>query len=148
MLAVSNSFATTGSSTVTCQTASGQPSGRFYGEYVETFCITFFTLEYLLRLVSTPDLKRFGRSVLNTVDLVAILPHYLQIVLECFEDQDIHLHSGDIETVARVGKVIWNQTLEDESLLCVWSPVVVLVLLLIGPPGGPSSEDHASDEDL
>lgn len=87
------------------QTASGQPSGRFYGEYVETFCITFFTLEYLLRLMSTPDVKRFGRSVLNTVDLIAILPHYLQMILECFEDQDIHPHSGDIETVARVGKV-------------------------------------------
>ncbi|XP_069016952.1 potassium voltage-gated channel subfamily V member 2 [Embiotoca jacksoni] len=87
------------------KTASGQPSGRFYGEYVETCCITFFTLEYLLRLISTPDIKCFGRSVLNTVDLVAILPHYLQMILECFEDDDVHPHSGDIETVARVGKV-------------------------------------------
>uniref|UniRef100_A0A3Q4BBQ5 Potassium voltage-gated channel subfamily V member 2 n=1 Tax=Mola mola TaxID=94237 RepID=A0A3Q4BBQ5_MOLML len=82
-----------------------KPSGRFYGEYVETLCIAFFTLEYLLRLVSTPNLRRFGRSVLNTVDLIAILPHYLQLILECFEDEDMHLHSGDIETVARVGKV-------------------------------------------
>ncbi|KAM3600151.1 uncharacterized protein V6R79_018612 [Siganus canaliculatus] len=87
------------------KTASGEPSGKFYGESVETFCITFFTLEYLLRLLSTPDLKCFGRSVLNTVDLIAILPHYLQMLLECFEDEDIHLHSEDIETVARVGKV-------------------------------------------
>uniref|UniRef100_A0A3B4T8N5 Potassium voltage-gated channel subfamily V member 2 n=1 Tax=Seriola dumerili TaxID=41447 RepID=A0A3B4T8N5_SERDU len=88
------------------KTASGQLSGRFYGEHVETFCIAFFTLEYLLRLASTPDLKRFGRSVLNTVDLIAILPHYLQMVLECFEDKDMHLHSGDIEAVARVGQVL------------------------------------------
>ncbi|XP_061589479.1 potassium voltage-gated channel subfamily V member 2 isoform X1 [Cololabis saira] len=87
------------------KTPSGQPSGRFYGESVEAFCITFFTLEYLLRLISTPDLKCFGRSVLNTVDLIAILPHYLQMMLECFEDEDMHLHSGDITTVARVGKV-------------------------------------------
>ncbi|KAF7649759.1 hypothetical protein LDENG_00136240 [Lucifuga dentata] len=85
--------------------ASGELSGRFYGEYVETFCIAFFTLEYLLRLVSTPDLRRFGRSLLNTVDLIAILPHFLQIVLECFDDDDTHRHSGDIETVASVGKV-------------------------------------------
>uniref|UniRef100_A0A8C5GRJ4 Potassium voltage-gated channel subfamily V member 2 n=1 Tax=Gouania willdenowi TaxID=441366 RepID=A0A8C5GRJ4_GOUWI len=80
-------------------------SGRFYGEYVETFCIAFFTMEYLLRLVSTPDLKLFGRSVLNTVDLIAILPHYLQMILECFEDEDLHPSPGDIETVGRVGKV-------------------------------------------
>lgn len=72
---------------------------------METFCIAFFTLEYLLRLVSTPDLKCFGRSVLNTVDLIAILPHYLQMILECFDDEDTHHHSGDIETVASVGKV-------------------------------------------
>uniref|UniRef100_A0A672Z0T5 Potassium voltage-gated channel subfamily V member 2 n=1 Tax=Sphaeramia orbicularis TaxID=375764 RepID=A0A672Z0T5_9TELE len=82
-----------------------KPSGRFYGESVETLCIAFFTLEYVLRLVSTPELTRFGRSVLNTVDLVAILPHYLQMVLEQFDDQDFHLHSGDIETVGRVGKL-------------------------------------------
>uniref|UniRef100_A0A672JR95 Potassium voltage-gated channel subfamily V member 2 n=1 Tax=Salarias fasciatus TaxID=181472 RepID=A0A672JR95_SALFA len=82
-----------------------KPSGRFYGEHVESFCITFFTVEYLLRLVSTPDIRCFGRSVLNTVDLIAILPHYLQTVLECFEDEDIHPNSGDIETVGRVGKV-------------------------------------------
>ncbi|XP_037607885.1 potassium voltage-gated channel subfamily V member 2 [Sebastes umbrosus] len=87
------------------KTASGQLSGRFYGEYAESFCITFFTLEYLLRLLSTPDLKCFGRSVLNIVDLVAILPHYLQMVLERFEDEDIHPHAGDIENVGRVGKV-------------------------------------------
>ena len=72
---------------------------------METFCITFFTLEYLLRLVSTPDLRCFGRSVLNIVDLVAILPHYLQMMLECYEAEDVHLHAGDIETVGRVGKV-------------------------------------------
>lgn len=72
---------------------------------MESFCISFFTLEYLLRLVSTPELKCFARSVLNTVDLVAILPHYLQLMLECFEDKDMHLHSGDIEAVSRVGKV-------------------------------------------
>lgn len=72
---------------------------------METSCIAFFTLEYLLRLASTPDLRCFVQSVLNTVDLIAILPHYLQMLLECFEDRDVHHHSGDIETVARVGKV-------------------------------------------
>lgn len=87
------------------QTASVQPCGRFYGEFVETICISFFTLEYLLRLMSTPDLKHFGCGVLTTVDLIAILPHYLQMILECFEDKEAHLYSGDIEAVARVGKV-------------------------------------------
>ncbi|KAG7476651.1 hypothetical protein MATL_G00085290 [Megalops atlanticus] len=86
------------------KTHAGQLSGKTYGEYVETFCIAFFTMEYLLRLVSTPDLKRFGRSVLNAVDLIAILPLYLQLILECFENDDYGKHT-DIETVGRVGKL-------------------------------------------
>ncbi|KAG9335737.1 hypothetical protein JZ751_004273 [Albula glossodonta] len=86
------------------KTPSGQLSGKTYGEYVETFCIAFFTMEYLLRLVSTPDLKRFGRSMLNAVDLIAILPLYLQMFLERFENEDYGKHT-DIETVGRVGKV-------------------------------------------
>lgn len=85
-------------------TPTGQLSGHSYAEYVETFCIAFFTMEYLLRLISTPDLKRFGRSVLNAVDLIAILPLYLQMTLEVFEKEDRARHD-DIETVGRVGKL-------------------------------------------
>ncbi|KFO26513.1 Potassium voltage-gated channel subfamily V member 2 [Fukomys damarensis] len=40
-------------------------------EQVEMLCVAFFTLEFLLRLVSTPDLRRFARSALNLVDLLA-----------------------------------------------------------------------------
>ncbi|XP_074143438.1 potassium voltage-gated channel subfamily V member 2 [Sminthopsis crassicaudata] len=79
-------------------------------EHVETFCITFFTLEYLLRLASTPDLQRFVRSALNMVDLIAILPLYLQLLLETFMGEDQAGGKGsprehDIETVGKVGKV-------------------------------------------
>ncbi|XP_037122309.1 potassium voltage-gated channel subfamily V member 2-like [Syngnathus acus] len=87
------------------KTPSGQLSSRFYGDHVETLCIAFFTLEYILRLLSTPNIRSFGRSVLNSVDLIAILPHYLQIVLECFDEEGTHMHSGDIEAMTRVGKL-------------------------------------------
>ncbi|XP_063149171.1 potassium voltage-gated channel subfamily V member 2 [Candoia aspera] len=79
-------------------------------EHVETFCIAFFTLEYILRLVSTPDLHRFASSALNAVDLIAILPLYLQLLLELFIDEtQAHgrgsQHEHEIEKVGRVGKV-------------------------------------------
>lgn len=135
------------------QTPSGQLSGRSYGEHVESFCITFFTLEYLLRLMSTPDLKRFGSSVLNTVDLVAILPHYLQMLLEFFSAEDVQLHSGDIETVGRVGKVrrgLEGQHDDDDDIIQFTGLTHSLVLLLwfFLPVAGSGSEDHASDENL
>ncbi|KAK1174726.1 potassium voltage-gated channel subfamily V member 2 [Acipenser oxyrinchus oxyrinchus] len=87
------------------KTHTGQLSGKTYLENVETLCIAFFTVEYILRLVSTPDLKQFLKSVLNAVDLIAILPLFLQITLECFENEDYGKHGHDIETVGRVGKV-------------------------------------------
>ncbi|XP_068944251.1 potassium voltage-gated channel subfamily V member 2 [Petaurus breviceps papuanus] len=79
-------------------------------EHVETLCIAFFTLEYLLRLASTPDLRRFARSALNLVDLIAILPLYLQLLLETLMGEDQGRGKGsardhDIETVGCVGKV-------------------------------------------
>lgn len=82
-----------------------QLSGKTYCEYVEMLCIAFFTMEYILRLVSTPDLTHFAKSVLNAVDLIAILPLYLQMLLESFESDDYGRHGSDIETVGRVGKV-------------------------------------------
>lgn len=79
-------------------------------EHVEMLCVAFFTLEFLLRLASTPNLRRFARSALNLVDLVAILPFYLQLLLECFTSEDQRHIKGsprehDLETVGRVGKV-------------------------------------------
>ena len=83
---------------------------RPFLEHVETLCMAFFTLEFLLRLASTPDLRRFARSALNLVDLVAILPLYLQLLLECFTSEGQLHGSGsprehDLETMGRVGKV-------------------------------------------
>uniref|UniRef100_A0A671LZ01 Potassium channel, subfamily V, member 2b n=1 Tax=Sinocyclocheilus anshuiensis TaxID=1608454 RepID=A0A671LZ01_9TELE len=80
-------------------------SGKTYGEFVETLCITFFTSEYLLRLVSTPDIGRFVKSILNTVDLMAILPQFLQFALESFETFGSRKQTTDMETVGQVSKM-------------------------------------------
>lgn len=79
--------------------------GKTHAEIVETLCITFFTVEYLLRLVSTPDLRRFGKSALNGVDLIAILPQFLQLVIESFESDGSAKQHSDMETVEQVSKV-------------------------------------------
>lgn len=89
--------------------AAGAANGRPYLEHVETLCIAFFTLEYVLRIISTPDIHHFTRSVLNGVDLIAILPLYLQLTLETFSGEDQSgnrsSHEHEIEAVGRVGKV-------------------------------------------
>ena len=52
---------------------------------IEAFCIAVFTLEYLLRLFASPQgpgVCKFLRNVWNIVDLVAIIPFYIEWVME------------------------------------------------------------------
>lgn len=49
--------------------------------YIETVCIVWFSFEYLLRLSVTPNRVHFLCSPMNAVDLIAILPFYLEITL-------------------------------------------------------------------
>ncbi|XP_075060968.1 potassium voltage-gated channel subfamily V member 2-like [Mixophyes fleayi] len=79
--------------------------GKSYMEHVEIICVIFFTTEYVMRLFSTSDIKRFLKTLLNIVDLIAILPFYIQIIFERFsEEAYMHLHPDDIEKMERVGQ--------------------------------------------
>ncbi|EPQ08421.1 Potassium voltage-gated channel subfamily F member 1 [Myotis brandtii] len=50
-------------------------------ESVETACIGWFTLEYLLRLFASPNKLHFVLSFMNIVDVLAILPFYVSLTL-------------------------------------------------------------------
>ncbi len=49
--------------------------------WIESGCVAWFTLEYLLRLVSAPFKLRFLYQPLNIIDLAAIIPFYVIITL-------------------------------------------------------------------
>jgi len=62
--------------------------GRYPFPEIEYFCIMCFSVEYLLRLFTCcagPGLFRFIFDVMNTVDLLAIAPWYIQL---SFTDAD------------------------------------------------------------
>nr|AAB02604.1 potassium channel homolog [Polyorchis penicillatus] len=44
---------------------------------INTICNSWFTLEYLLRLIASPNKLQFVKSTLNIVDLVSIIPYYV-----------------------------------------------------------------------
>ncbi|KAH7673087.1 KVS-1 protein, partial [Aphelenchoides avenae] len=52
--------------------------------YLETVCVVWFTIEYVLRFTVAPIRCRFIFELLNIVDLIAILPFYLEIFLGMF----------------------------------------------------------------
>ncbi|KAL0969649.1 hypothetical protein UPYG_G00230270 [Umbra pygmaea] len=50
-------------------------------EAIETACIGWFTVEYLLRFVSSPNKLHFSLSFMNIIDFMAIMPFYLVLTL-------------------------------------------------------------------
>ncbi|XP_016127475.1 potassium voltage-gated channel subfamily V member 2 isoform X1 [Sinocyclocheilus grahami] len=79
--------------------------GRTYMECVEITSILFFTFEYFLRLLTTCDVTHFLKSALNFVDLVAVMPYFIQLIFEAFADQEDVGVQDDLKTMARVSKV-------------------------------------------
>ncbi|XP_075056602.1 voltage-gated potassium channel regulatory subunit KCNF1 [Mixophyes fleayi] len=57
---------------------------------IETACIGWFTLEYILRLISSPNKLHFALSFMNIIDVLAILPFYVSLILT-------HLGAGMME---------------------------------------------------
>ncbi|XP_063071821.1 potassium voltage-gated channel subfamily D member 3-like [Engraulis encrasicolus] len=53
---------------------------------IDTACVMIFTVEYLMRLFAAPSRYRFMRSVMSIIDVVAILPYYIGLVMTDNED--------------------------------------------------------------
>ncbi|CAL8253144.1 unnamed protein product [Arctogadus glacialis] len=53
---------------------------------MDTACVLIFTFEYLMRLFAAPCRCKFARSVMSVIDVVAIMPYYIGLVMPENED--------------------------------------------------------------
>ncbi|XP_064823338.1 potassium voltage-gated channel subfamily D member 3-like [Oncorhynchus masou masou] len=53
---------------------------------MDTACVLIFTVEYLMRLFAAPSRYQFMRSVMSIIDVVAIFPYYIGLVMTDNED--------------------------------------------------------------
>ena len=54
----------------------------------EAVCIVIFTLEVWARMWSTPDLKRYLTKPMNLLDIVAVLPFYVELCMTAARSDD------------------------------------------------------------
>ncbi|KAM6962101.1 A-type voltage-gated potassium channel KCND2 [Tautogolabrus adspersus] len=53
---------------------------------LDTACVMIFTVEYLLRMLAAPSRWKFVKSVMSVIDVVAIMPYYIGLVMTDNED--------------------------------------------------------------
>ena len=78
---------------------SGVKSNDFnlYLDKAELICIIWFTSEYLLRIYTTPNRKKFLLNILNAIDLLSILPYFISLAL-----QSINLNFTQFNSTRRI----------------------------------------------
>ena len=74
-------------------------------EHIEVVCIGWFTLEYLLRLFSSPNKWRFLKGALNIIDLISIVPYFVSLFFSSQQHENLN-NARRILTLFRVLRIL------------------------------------------
>ncbi|XP_023334059.1 potassium voltage-gated channel protein Shab [Eurytemora carolleeae] len=78
----------------------GNPTDNPTLSIIEAICITWFTLEYILRFMGAPEKCAFVKDGMNIVDVLAILPYFVTALI--MESNIIPEDNEDFDDVRRI----------------------------------------------
>lgn len=67
--------------------------------FCESFCVLFFSAEFILRLAVAPSARKFMYSPLNIIDVLSVMPFYVTIACNIMD-------KGENTDLGNVGKVV------------------------------------------
>lgn len=80
-----------------CPRLQGECSQKCHNMFVvESICVAWFTLEFVLRFINAQSKLAFARGPLNIIDAVAILPYYVSLVVDIKDEshEDVIMGAG------------------------------------------------------
>ena len=75
-------------------------------ETIDNVVMFFFTIEYVLRLITSPNTLKFFAQPMNIIDLLALIPFYLGILLQQLEDYQLIGKAGKMVRLIRIMRLM------------------------------------------
>ena len=89
---------------------------------VEAVCIAWFTLEYVLRFIATSNKWNFVKGGLNIIDVLAIVPYFISLVLLNSEmEGDQYQDVKKVVQVFRIMRVLRILKLARKTRECLYN---------------------------
>lgn len=73
---------------------------------IDMCCMVFFTIEYLLRLLLSRRRCQYTRSIMGIIDLCALLPDYIEIILFSVSHNLAYSSITKIITVLKITRIL------------------------------------------
>ena len=54
-------------------------------EWIDSFCTCFFTIEYIARLLVSPNKVNFAKNIMNIIDVLCVLPMWIKYILQMYQ---------------------------------------------------------------
>ncbi|XP_018409831.1 PREDICTED: potassium voltage-gated channel subfamily G member 3 isoform X3 [Nanorana parkeri] len=85
----------------------GDP-GKAPSQIIEAICIGWFTAECIVRFIVSKNKCDFVRKPLNIIDMLAISPYYVSVIMTIFTDENPQLQRAGVTLrVLRMMRIFW-----------------------------------------